>query len=316
MRLKNKFWSCRIASVAVAMLAMVTAVSADVLDAPLPQEVTIRGVEFILIPAGWFYKTGGTPETGLELEYMREASDGNIKLWLDDYYMAKFEARARDLSAFLNAKASKFEASYGGRTTGCSVRQNDEGTYFELHPELDAPATHLSWRLADDFARWMGFRLASEAEWEKAARGDDQRLYPWGNDYPDETYAAYDEPGACGALPVNSFEKGRSPYGLYNMAGNVREFVADWYNMEYDANLKDGMQAPPVPEQGSVRADQGPWKLLKGGRWGSTENGIRIDIRVFYSPNTPFRCNGTRFAIDAAAVRQHVSAGSAIVTRP
>lgn len=312
----------RTVRIAAALLLLAgTAMAQD--SAPLPKEVTIGGVEFVLIPEGSFYKTGGRPREGLPLDVHEEAGGGNVRIWLDSYYIAKYEARARDLVAYLNSPEGKAH-QYAGAHISCSTRLGDDGKYFQLRPDEDLPATHLSWRLADGWARWMGFRLATEMEWEKAARGPDQRTYPWGDDYPDDTFAGFKTDSNCFTWPVNSFMKGRSPYGIYNMAGNVREFVADWYDIEYDRTLKDGDRNPAPPKQGMVRDLEdksdpwylGPWKMLKGGRWASREAQIRIGARIYYLIDSSFRCNGTRFALDAAAVRAHLTKGTAVVTAP
>lgn len=289
--------------------------------APLPKEVTIRGVEFVLISEGWFYKTGGLPPTGKEYIFQNEFGGGNVRIWLDSYYLAKYEARARDLVAYLNSVEGK-GINYEGATLSCSTRLGADGKYVQLRPDEDLPATHLSWRQADSWARWMGFRLGTEMEWEKGARGPDQRTYPWGEDYPDDTFAGYKTRSDCHTWPVDSFKKGRSPHGLHNMAGNVREYVADWYDAQRDRQLKDGDRNPAPSLSGTTHEgrsdpwDSGPWKILKGGRWGSQEEQIRIGARIYYLADTGFRCNGTRFAIDASAVRDHLAKGTAIVTVP
>lgn len=282
----------------------------------LPQEVLINEVEFVRIPEGWFYKTGGVFDSSLAYQPNQE-SGGNAKFWLDGYYMAKYEARARHFAAYLNRDKPAAVKTYGGNAEGCSVRLGDSGEFVLVSPEEDLPATHMSWVLADGFARWMGFRLPTEAEWEKAARGSDQRLFPWGDQYPDDTYAGHNQSFSCAVRPVNSFKKGLSPYGIYNMAGNVREFVADWFNEDNDAAQKDGLRNPPLPAEGkSKRTDvPHPAKMLKGGRWASGANGILISTRVYYHPDEPFRCNGTRFALDVNEVRRHLADGTAQVVR-
>lgn len=272
---------------------------------PLPKEVTIRQVEFVLIPEGWFYKTGGVPHAG-------ESGGGNVRVWLDSYYIAKFEARARDLELYLNSTDGKDHAPYGGDTESCSLRIRSDGTYGLVQPEADLPANHISWRLADEWARWMGFRLPTEAEWEKAARGDDRRTYPWGDDLPDETLANFGVPSSCLLWPVDRMTKGKSPYGLYNMAGNVREYVADWRNPAEDAKLVDGVRNPPAAPQFPDR----PQKIMKGGRWASNPQELRIQNRNVEVPDNPFNCNGTRFAVDVATVQQHLAKGTATVTVP
>lgn len=291
--------------------------------AALPKEVSINGVEFVLIPAGWFYKTAGIPEAGRVHEHLDERGGGNVRIWLDAYYIAKYEARARDLVKFLNSgQAGRIE--YAGEQISCSTRRDERGQFYQLHPEDDLPATHLHWNLADRWARWMGFRLPSELEWEKAARGPDQRTYPWGDEFPDETYAGFKTRSNCATWPVDSFRKGVSPYGVYNMAGNVREFVANWYSSDFDQRLKDGERNPVAPpeerttrhfESDEMKWERGPWKILKGGRWGSHEHQLRIGARIYYLQDNAFQCNGTRFAIDAERVGELVAKGTAVVTK-
>lgn len=288
----------------------------------MPQEVQINGVEFVLIPAGWFYKSGGQTVDNAPATLLDNEGGGAVKVWLDPYYIAKYEARARDLVRFLNTPEGN-AMPYAGSQISCSVRGDAQNHYTEITPGDDLPATHLSWRLADRWANWMGFRLPSEMEWEKAARGSDKRRYPWGDDHPDDTYAGFKIDSDCHTWPVSSFRKGRSPYGLHNMAGNVREFVADWYDRAGDRALKDGDRNPANSGTGTVvpyaeyPADyQGPWKILKGGRWASHERQLEIGARIYYSPDDPFRCNGTRFAIDVGAVRRHLAQGSATVLTP
>ncbi len=269
----------------------------------LPKEIKVHNVEFVLVPEGWFFKTGGVPQGN-------EETGGNKKIWLDAYYIGKYEARARDLEPFLNKVKGNWRVLYGGDTESCSLRMGTSGQYELVSSEDDLPATHLSWSLADQWARWLGFRLPTEAEWEKAARGSDQRVYPWGNEPPDETYANFNTTSRCLVWPVVRLSKGQSPYGAFNMAGNVREFVADWKNPDFDSQLAEGARNPVSP-----RADKG-MKMLKGGRWASSPETIRVSSRIVATPDEPFQCNGTRFALDAAVVREHLANGNASVISP
>lgn len=287
---------------------------------PLPKEVQINGVEFVLIPEGWFYKTGGQSKDQYS-EYLNEFGGGNVKVWLDSYYIAKFEARANDLAAYLNS-GDAGEVKYKGENESCALRVNQDGQFVLVRAEEDLPATHLSWDLANKLSQWKGFRLPTEAEWEKAARGTDKRIYPWGDAIPDDTYAGFKTQSECYTWPVDAFKKGVSPYGVYNMAGNVREFVSDWYNQERDESLQDGQRDLTILPEGTIREnapsafDAGPWKMLKGGRWASHEDYIRISSRIYYTEDRAFRCNGTRFALDVATVKQHLADGSAQIITP
>lgn len=304
-------------AVVLGLYSLTAKAAPDVLPPPLPREVLINEVEFLRIPAGWFYKSGGVPDPELKPQPQQE-SGGYAKIWLDDFYIAKFEARARHFATFLNQEKPPSMSTYGGSADDCAVRQSDSGEFVLVSPNEDMPATHMSWVLADGLAKWMGFRLPTETEWEKAASGGDKRLYPWGDDYPDETYAGFNHSFSCSLRPIDAYKKGISPYGVYNMSGNVREFVADWFNEDYDAAQKDGMKNPQLAaESKSKRTDvPHPSKMLKGGRWASGSNGILISSRTYYHPDEPFRCNGTRFAIDADEVRRRIAAGTAQVVQP
>jgi formylglycine-generating enzyme required for sulfatase activity len=155
------------------------------------------------------------------------------------------------------------------------------------HPINNYPVTNVSWKMAKTYCEWRGARLPSEAEWEKAARGssassEPARTYPWGKGI-DSTYANFNQNGA--AL-VGSYEKGKSIYGVYDMAGNVWEWVNDLYGYAYYENSP--VANPPGP-------DTGEFHVLRGGSWYLPDFGIRSTARNagtvdYRRENIGFRC--------------------------
>jgi formylglycine-generating enzyme required for sulfatase activity len=124
----------------------------------------------------------------------------------------------------------------------------------------DYPVTDVNWDQASAYANWVGGRLPTEAEWEKAARGTDQRVYPWGNQAPDDRLN-YNRGVVSDTMPVGSYPNGASPYGALDMAGNVEEWVADWYSPTYYASSP--AQNPQGPDTGADRVLRGGSFLFK-----------------------------------------------------
>lgn len=137
----------------------------------------------------------------------------------------------------------------------------------------DYPVVGVSWYEADAYARWAGKTLPSETIWEKAARGIDGRIYPWGAEAPDESLCNYGEKFDS-TTPVGMYEKGISPYGVFDMAGNVWEWCADWFD------------------------DDRSLKVLRGSGWFSETNSLCSAFRDrgypdYWGNDGGFRCART-----------------------
>lgn len=136
----------------------------------------------------------------------------------------------------------------------------------------DHPVDFVNFKDAEEYCMWSGKRLPTEEEWEKAARGTDGRKYPWGNHF-DKTRANTSLGGIMGTVPVNSFDGGESPYGLFNMAGNVWEWT-------------------------STRGKNKENRITKGGSWGLTHRFSRTFSRVEYAEKARTNNIGVRCAKD------------------
>jgi iron(II)-dependent oxidoreductase len=115
----------------------------------------------------------------------------------------------------------------------------------------DHPVLEFSWFGAREYCGWVGRRLPTEAEWEKAAKGTDGRRYPWGNDPPDRMRAQFNA-GWSGTAPVGRFPAGASPYGVLDLSGNAWEWVSSEYR-PYPYNLRDGREDPASTAERSTR---------------------------------------------------------------
>ena len=162
-------------------------------------------------------------------------------------------------------------------------------TYLDDPAYAAHPAVYLDWDAAQNYCQQLGGRLPTEAEWEKAARGTDGRTYPWGEEI-DCNKANF---GRCvdDTTPVGNYEAGRSPYGLYDMAGNVWEWTADWYSVRY-------YETSPVENPSG--AENGMFHTLRGGSWLTGDWNARTTDR--YVDDVPILRNqiGFRCAISAS----------------
>jgi formylglycine-generating enzyme required for sulfatase activity len=221
---------------------------------PTPTVTPTPGVdptEEVLIPAGTF-------QMGCDVN--NPAENGCSESWqtaelplhtvnLDTYYIDKYEVTNARYKACVNA---------GVCTAPAESRSYTRDEYYGTSTYADYPVIFVNWLQANTFCRWVGKRLPTEAEWEKAARGgSDTRKYPWGDTPPDSTLLNYNS-NVGDTTRVGSYPSGASPYGAMDMAGNVAEWVNDWYDANYYP-VSPGSN-PPGPAEGIYR-------VTRGGSW-------------------------------------------------
>ena len=201
-------------------------------------------------------------------------------IFIDEFYIDQYEVTDRHYAACVRA----------GR---CNLprlpRSVNFANYYAATEFGNYPVIWVTWQDAADYCAFRGKRLPTEAEWEKAARGPDGALYPWGKAEPTaETNFNY---VVGDASAVGSFAQDRSGYGVYDMGGNVREWVSDWYQWDYYLN---GAQNNPIGP------DEGVTKVLRGGSWNDIAIYVRATSRKNFLPesydsNLGFRCTTTTF---------------------
>ncbi len=205
---------------------------------------------------------------------------------LPAYYIDLYEVTNLQYKAFMNATGHRSPAHFRNRTYPAG--------------KADHPVTYVTWYDARDYCTWAGKRLPTEAEWEKAARGTDGRMFPWGNEFninyanTPQRWARLGREGDT--TPVGAFPQGRSPYGLYDMSGNVWEWTASWYQ----------------PHPGNTHPSESygeKYKVLKGGSWWDCsfyKCGISAPVfnRAFFLRSTRNKNFGFRCAADAGSGRR------------
>ncbi|MBD3288991.1 SUMF1/EgtB/PvdO family nonheme iron enzyme [candidate division KSB1 bacterium] len=243
----------------------------------------------VLVPAGEF--TMGT-EDGSSDEQPEHT------IYLDAFYIDLFEVTNFEYAEFLNAALKQgliFADEYSASMSGFDLillseydcRITFQGDRFVVESgQDDYPVVEVTWYGANAYAQYYEKRLPTEAEWERAARGADKRLYPWGNNTPTNYDCNFGQ-NLTGPTPVGYFSpNGESPHGCTDMAGNVWEWCADWYDPAYYRN------SPASNPQGPAK---GEYKVARGGSWFSNLLEIRTTSRSYgiyraENGNTGFRC--------------------------
>lgn len=249
-------------------------------------ELTMPAVENLLpalvtIPAGWFLMGCAAGRDALSQE-----SEWPVhRVWIEEFLLAAYQVTNSDYARFV-------------QSTGCPAPP------FSRDPNLNhpqQPVVAISWHEATRYCKWLSastgkkFRLPTEAEWERAARGDRKHaLYPWG-DTPPQSLPDYAERCAAhwntGPEPVGRGEA--NGYGLYNVCDNVHEWCSDWYSPDYYAISPE--RNPRGPETGQRRAS-------RGGSWRHHIKMSRCAARSSIPPEFQYADYGFRVACDITRV--------------
>ena len=222
------------------------------------------GAPMVLVPAGEF---------PMGSEQGDDDEQPVHRVVLDSFYLDTFEVTNGQFAKFVAAIQSEPPWGFADQETPV------------VH--ADRPVRWVNWLEATGYCLWAGKRLPTEAEWEKAARGTDGRIYPWGNEPPTPVHAVFGlKEGADTVSPIGNRDKGMSPYGVHDLAGNLYEWVADWY---------DEAVYTPLPTVNPRGPTEGTTKVQRGGSYINSPYRLRSSFRTKgdpteHDPNVGFRC--------------------------
>ena len=266
----------------------------------------IDGITFVYVPAGEFLM--GSTEAEVEALLCNQTTGNCERAWvepempqhtvvLDGFWISRIEVTNAQWQTFMQAdgySTQRYWTSEGWRwrTENAIITAPGQWTDSDFNGQ-NYPVVGVSWYESAAYASWLAdrtgiaIRLPTEAEWEKSARGTQGRVYPWGNDW-DASRANYCDSncpndwkdieysdGYALTAPVGSYAAGASPYGALDMAGNVREWVGDWYANSY---VGAGQRNPTGPDSGGSR-------VVRGGSWTNKPAYVRSAFRNWYVPD-------------------------------
>lgn len=265
------------------MLVGIVLVAAPVVTLAEGLEKEVKGKDgapMVLIPEGPFPM--GVPHgdrDGGRDEYPRH------DVFVNNFYIDKFELTNSRYLEFV--KAANHRIPQNPKNATRNLWQGETIT----ESVADRPVINVDWADANAYCQWAGKRLPTEAEWEKAAKGTADRRFPWGNVEPTNKHLNFNQQwiGEKTLMPVGSYELGKSPFGVYDMAGNVWEWVNDWYDAKYYE--KSPAKNPTGPESGTKR-------VLRGSGWQNETPTVRIFTRVDSDPTIRNESTGFRCAMD------------------
>ena len=240
------------------------------------------GAPMVEVPAGSFPM--GVPDgdrDGGRDEYPRHT------VFVDTFFIDKYEVTNAYYLEFV--KAANHRVPQNPKNPTRNLWQGES----IVESLADRPVINVDWFDADAYCRWAGKRLPTEAEWEKAAKGTADRRFPWGNVEPTDKHLNFNQRwiGEKTLMPVGSYEAGKSPFGAYDMAGNVWEWVNDWYDARYYEKS---------PERNPKGPDTGTKRIIRGAGWQNETPTVRIFTRVDSVPTIRNESTGFRCAAGAA----------------
>jgi formylglycine-generating enzyme required for sulfatase activity len=253
---------------------------------PAPLSSTMQGKdgkEMRLVSEGWF-----------EMGNMEGNEDEKPvhRVWVDAFYMDTYEVTLKEYQAFQQATKHRELPAW--------VSQYAPGDQY--------PVVGVSWDDAEAYCRWADKALPTEAQWEKAARGTDSRIYPWGNEPVNGRRANYcdaqcendwkdqtQDDGYRYTAPVGSFAEGQSPYGIHDLAGNVWEWVRDWYHGHYYKQS---------PERNPENTTAAKYRVLRGGGWYFRTASLHAANRRRHTPSDLYSYLGFRCVVEVSAPRK------------
>jgi formylglycine-generating enzyme required for sulfatase activity len=222
----------------------------------------------------------------------------NKQIFLREYQIGKHPLTNSEFAEFI--KAGGYEDSRWWSTTGWEIKKMENWRMpnswdDKLFNKPNQPLVGVSWYEGQAYCRWRSsaegrqYRLPSEAEWEKAARGTDGRLYPWGNNFEaNKSNSWAGKQSVLSTTPVGIYPGGASPYGCLDMAGNVWEWMEDDYNENYKSTSDDG--------HAWIQKHRGSFRVLRGGSWGDNALLCRSDKRMSARPEDRNSYVGFRLA--------------------
>lgn len=226
----------------------------------------------VYVPEGEFLMGSDESRTSQDGEQSPSYYDNHPQrsIFLDAFWIDKFEVTNRQFTKCV---------SDGGCILPENLKSVTRSNYFGDPKFDDFPVIYVNWYMAKAYCEWAGRRLPTEAEWEKAARGEKGNMYPWGNEIPNDALLNFDSPNKD-TNKVGQYPNGASPYGALDMAGNVWEWVNDWYHFSYYQFAPD--VNPPGPDSSDDRTS--PVKSLRGGSWYFQEESLRSIFRYGVIP--------------------------------